>query len=294
LDALRAAQGVAGAAAAPAGPVAAAAHTPEQRRDQTESNVEDTAALERALVLQGGGVLPAKAVEAEPGVFYVYDSPAGGERRDTFGTALTVRLGLPFAAQADLSLPYVLRDDWTRHGVSAGIGDVRLGLTKRLFGKAEQATAVFVRGEWRLPTGDVKKTPPTGFGQHGLRVELTATAQQEPFVFFGNLSYAWNLGTAHLADGTRLDTGDVVGGRIGAVLAATPDVSLVGALSFHSTGRDRLAGGLVSATDRARGALELGATTILGRNLFLDLDAEIGITRDAPDLAVSVSLPYRF
>jgi len=297
LQALRQQRGVtADGAGRQTAPVAEAGATRAGDRDTRRGSKGDdsAAALERALLLRGGGILPPGVVEAVPEFFYVYDEPIRGVRRDTFGTALTTRLGLPRSTQADLTVPFIVRDHQSNYGNSSGVGDVRVGLTKQLLSDYEHGTMLFVRGEWRAPTGSIKKRPPTGFGQDGARVVLTVTKQDDPLVLFGNVSHTWNLGSARLSNGMRLDSGNVFGGRFGAFLAATPDTSLLAAISLNSSDSDRIDDRIVAATDRLRGSIEFGITNIISRNLFIDLNADIGFTRAAPDLVLSFSLPYRF
>jgi hypothetical protein len=261
---------------------------------QARDSDEDAGALERALVLEGGGVLAPGQVEVVPELSFVHQDSVGGARRDTLGSAITTRLGLPWLMQGDVTVPFVIRDHWRTYGNSSGIGDVRLGLTKQLVGGHARTVALFLRGEWRLPTGSARKVPPTGFGQHGAQIELTATKQDDPVVLFGNLSYRWNLGTTRLGGGVTLDSGDIYGGRLGALLAATSDTSLLAAFALYASDEDRVSGRSIGEPGRVLGSLELGVATILARNLFLDTNATLGFTRAAPDFTLFVSLPYRF
>jgi hypothetical protein len=38
----------------------------------------------------------------------------------------------------------------------------------------------------------------------------------------------------------------------------------------------------------------IGAATVLGRNVLLDISAEVGLTNDAPDYAARGAIPIRF
>jgi hypothetical protein len=275
------------AAFAPARPA-----TPEgSGRDEDEVLAS---ALESALVRQGGRVLSRGTVEVEPELSYFYDEPARGQRRDNYGAALTVRLGLPWSMQAELRVPYIINDRWTGVGTASGVGDVRVGLTKELLAEREWRPSLLAFAQWRTTTGDINSSPPTGFGQNALQLGLTAVKRQDPIVLFGSLFYTANLGSALLRSGSRLDSGDVIGGRLGAFLAVTPDTSLLLAASANSFSADRFDGVRSAASDRLRGVLEIGAVTTIGRGLFLNITAGIGVTPAAPNFALTVSIPYRF
>ena len=73
-----------------------------------------------------------------------------------------------------------------------------------------------------------------------LQFGITASKRQDPLVLFGSVSYIANLGTAHLRSGSRVNAGDVFGGRLGAFLAATPDTSLLLAIAANSFSADRV------------------------------------------------------
>ena len=251
-------------------------------------------ALETALVRQGGRVLSQGAIEVEPELSYFYDEPVRGQRRDTFDAALTARVGLPWATQVELRLPYVLSDRWTGVGTSSGIGDIRLGLTNELVSEREWIPALLAFAQWRTTTGDINRNPPTGFGQNAVQVGLTTVKRQDPIVLFGSLSYTANLGSAHLRSGSRRDLGDIFGGRLGTFLSVTPDTSLMLAVTADSFSATRVNGQRVTTSDRLEGVLEIGAATTIGRDLFLNVTTGIGVTPAAPNFSLIVSVPYRF
>jgi hypothetical protein len=260
-------------------------------------NEEDelATALESSLVRQGGAVLSSGTIEFEPELSYFYDEPNTGTRRDGFGTALSLRFGLPAAMQAELYVPYVIRDRQAGiDSTTSGLGDVSLGLTKQLAKDQDGMPALLVFGRWRTTTGDIDRAMPTGFGQHALQVGLTATKRMDPTLLFGSVSYTTNLGTAHLRNGTRLNAGNVFGARLGANLAATPDTSFYWGVSYNSSSADHFNGERVDLTDRARGYLEMGSTTVIAYGKFLNLGVAFGVTPAAPKLSVTASLPIRF
>jgi hypothetical protein len=81
---------------------------------------------------------------------------------------------------------------------------------------------------------------------------------------------------------------------VGAFLSVTPDTSLSLAVSANSYAADRFDTLRSATSDRLRGVVEIGSATTIGRNLFLNVTAGIGVTPAAPDFALTISVPYRF
>src|SRR5204862_535446 len=98
-----------------------------------------------------------------PGFDYLYSEPRGG-RRDTAMSSLTVRAGLPWALQAEITVPYVVYDRQTGSRVVSNLGDLQLGLTKQLVAEREFLPELLVTGRWKSRSGDSRSTPPTGIG----------------------------------------------------------------------------------------------------------------------------------
>lgn len=276
--------------ASPVVPVA----TPEKKTADSRQDDELLGALESSLVRQGASVLARGVVELEPELSYFYDEPDRERRRDNTGLALTTRVGLSDSVQADLRLPYVIRDQWSGVGHSSGWGDVRLGLTAELRRERDNAPGFLAFAQWRTTTGDIDRTPPTGFGQNALQFGVSVIRRQDPVVLFGSLSYTSNLGHAQLRDGNRLDAGNVFGGRLGAYLAATPDTSFYLGIAVNSSAADHFNSRRIDESDRLRGVVELGTSTAIGQGKFLNLSAGFGVTPAAPKFFLSASIPIRF
>jgi hypothetical protein len=196
--------------------------------------------------------------------------------------------------QAEVRFPYSLSDRLTETGSSSGIGDIRLGLTKQLVAERDWVPAILAFGQWRTSTGDVNRSPSTGYGIDALQFGLSGAKRQDPIVLFGSLAYTTALGSATLRTGQRYEPGDIFGGRLGAFLAATPNTSLMLAVSANSFSADRYNEIANAASDRLQGVVEMGAVTTLGRGLFLNVTAGIGITPAAPNFTLAISVPYRF
>jgi hypothetical protein len=55
-----------------------------------------------------------------------------------------------------------------------------------------------------------------------------------------------------------------------------------------------MGGGPVTGSDQLAASLSLGVATVLQQNMLLDVGVSVGLTEDAPDFGVAVSLPIRF
>jgi hypothetical protein len=258
------------------------------KEDRPTDAAEDlTQALERALVVQGGSLLPAWTVQIQPELAYTY-SERDDQRRDTFVSSVTLRSGLPWELQAELFVPYVAYDRLREMGSSSDLGDINLGLSKRLLREAEYVPELLVTARWKTTTGKDGGQVPTGTGAHAIQATVTAVKSKEPIVLFATPSYI------HQFASDDTDYGDIVGIRLGLLLAATPDTSLILDVDVNSSFATRVGGFEIDDSDRVSGVIELGLATILTRNTFLNITAGIGFTSAAPDFRLATSLPITF
>jgi hypothetical protein len=272
-------------------------------------------ALERTLVEEGALLLPFGKVEIQPSVTFERSDSSfpivaiqngstliGDQeiRRNELTSALDLRVGLPLDAQLELGLPYqwaqqstvtsvggrpLDEDDVTGHG----FGDLSVGFAKTLLREQGYAPDIVARLRWDSATG---KREDNGVGLGGgfneLTGQLVASKRQDPLVFVGSLSYETTF------ENDDLDPGDEFGFTLGTVLAASPETSLRFLLDQRFVDDFQVDGQPVRGSDQVMSTLSIGAASILGRGVLLDLAAGVGLTNDAPDYSVSVSLPIRF
>jgi hypothetical protein len=295
-------------------PAAAVPTAPQARPEVVD---EDPArAIERALVREGGLVLPRGAWEIEPQLRYVHRSSGGlrlstqdgqpvlgdqVERQDTFEPSLALRVGLPWATQMEVRLPYVVeRRTLATIGVAqqteraTGVGDLDIALTRQLLVERPRTPGVLGTLDYRSTTGGsaVAGGLAPGAGYPSLLAALTAVKRLDPMVFFGTLSHTRNF--AFDQGSLRIDPGDATGMRVGAALAASPETSLRLAFDLARVGQLRAAEGAVAGSQLTIGVMEVGASTLLTPRMLLSVQAGIGLTRDAPDFRLTVALPVRF
>lgn len=276
---------------------------------------ESVRALERALVREGGLVLPPGAVELEPRLQYTYRGSdalgiveLGGlaqvaqqdVKRNELEASLGIRVGLPWSAQAELRLPYAwLHQSRAIGGTQSeserksGVGDIELGLAKQLLTERGARPSVLASLNWKTTTGEHelgRLSPGSGFQQW--QGALTAVKRQDPLVFLGSLSYSAVLERSR--NGSEVDPGDALGFKGGALLAASPETSLRVGLELSRFSRTEVGGVGVPGSDATVALLELGFASLLSSRTLLDVQLAVGLTPDAPDFRLRLALPIRF
>lgn len=288
---------------------------PSQAPGQFEVDEEAAErALERTLVVQGALLLPFGLAEFQPSFSYARNElddlnlfiqqgvPILVEqdvRRNALTGDLFLRFGLPFDSQVEFGIPYQFIDSTEvneislvgRNAVSSdssGFGDFRLGLAKGLLREGLWWPSLIGRVTWDTDTGETNARNPLGSGFNELTGSLTATKRQDPLVFIGSASYTTSF------EANRINPGDELGFSVGALLAASPETSL--RLILNQTFADKLEvdGRRIDGTDRVIANLSFGASSIVGHGKFLDFTASTGLTDQASEYSVGVTLVVRF
>jgi hypothetical protein len=271
-------------------------------------------ALERTLVQTGALLLPPGKIEVEPSFSYTRredDAPTfvfqdgstfAGEterRRDEFEAGLAMRLGLPFDSQLELNIPYRYVDQSSvtsigfgaqdeTSGSGSAFGDVSVGLAHTLLRERGWLPDLVGRVRWDTDTGErVDDGVALGGGFNEISGSMTAIKRQDPLAFVGSISYE----TAFESDG--IDPGDELGFALGAFLAASPETSLRFVFDQRFIDEVEVGGQQIEGSDQTIGTLTLGASSVLGRGVLLDLAGSVGLTDDGPDYSLLISLPIR-
>jgi hypothetical protein len=290
---------------------------------------EDAAerALERTLVQTGALLLPFGLAEIQPYVNYVrFENDGSALLRNAEGDVVTVantqnrrnnieagifsRVGLPFGAQAELSIPATIINTSNVIGIinretahtTYALGDVRVGLAKTLLRESDWLPDIVGRITWDTDTGKLQSfntTSPGGLavGTSGLTTSssfnelifsATALKRQDPLAFTSTISYRKSF----KKDG--IEPGDVYSLTLGATLAASPQTSLSLGIQQSLIGNTRIFNHSIPGTDAISSVLTFGASSIIGRSLFFSTMAGIGLTKQSPDYFISVAVPLRF
>jgi hypothetical protein len=273
-------------------------------------------ALERTLVQEGVLLLPFGQVEIEPGFTYTRrdgDVPTfvtvGGNtfvgeqrvKRNEFETTAALRVGLPFDSQIEVSVPYNYTDQEVTTSIGGapqssnsengnGVGDVSVGLAKTLLQEgASWWPDLIARVTWDTGTGKTRDSGVfLGGGFNELAGSLSAVKRQDPLAFVGTVSYSKTF------EHDNIEPGDELGFALGTVLAASAETSL--SFFFNQTFADdsKIDGDRINGSDQVISTFNIGAATILQQNVLLSITGEVGLTDDAPDYAVGISVPIRF
>ncbi len=283
-----------------------ALRAPESRAPVIEpDSPEATTAIEEALVSRGLILLPSGAFRVTPRFTWVHSgSDNYRDRSDSYIGSLGGQAGLPWGMAFSASIPYTHRN--TSIGSNSGVGDLVLELAKKLNNETQHLPSFVAALSYSHDNGDDAFEPvPISYGFRSVAGSLSALKRLDPVALYGGLAYSHAYSKHVRADNLlgerpfsgRIAPGDSWAYRLGASLAATPDISLDASLSgafiegadIHSsaTGKRTLSRATIAS-------LNLGATFMLSRDLALQLSASAGATDDSPDYSFSVALPYRF
>jgi len=165
-------------APAPGAPLLAQPAPPARAAEPQISEEELGRALEATLLQRHVLVLPPWSLQLTPDAFYEHQRTSGltavqvggvtgvatqDVRVDAAGTDLTLRLGLPAEAQAELVIPYeyervrTVLGGTTQASTISGLGDIQIGLTKQILEEREGRPGLLASFAWKTTTG---KTAP--------------------------------------------------------------------------------------------------------------------------------------
>jgi len=250
--------------------------------------------------------------------------------REFFLAALSTRYGLTPRMEVEFKVPYVYRSESTTarplatpsaadsvfDNDGSGLGDVELGLRYQL--NVGSATRPFYVASLRLktttgkgpfevdtynplPGATLQRELPTGTGFYALQPAITALLPSDPAVFFGTLSYTWNIKDdvdERDASGNRIgeyDPGDAFNFNFGIGLALNERSSFSVGYEHNVVFEDKLNGEEVPLSQRFHiGRILFGYSYQLSRRANFNLTLGAGITDDAPDVTLTARLPIMF
>ena len=145
---------------------------------------------------------------------------------------------------------------------------------------------------------------PTGSGFYSLQPSLTWLFPSDPAVLFGSISYLHSFKRTDVSrlvlDGVReplgtIEPGKIFGVNFGIGLALNEKASLSLGYDHSSVGRTRQNGVTVPGSVRTQlGTLLMGFSYRLSKDRSLNVSVGAGLTRDTPDVSISVRLPMTF
>lgn len=276
-------------------------------------------------VRTGSNRLTFRGVEIVPGINLGLIE-AGDADRDSVIGSLAARYGLTDRLEIEARIPYVYRHDRITTVAAAD-----QALTRTLELDANDIGDVEVSGRYQLNSGNdgwpifvagLRVKSDTGVGPYDVEFDKFAVAQglatgsgfwatelgvtmlypSDPAVIYGGLSYLHSFGrginkqiSENLIVG-NVDPGDGLSASIGFGLALNPKFSVSFGYSHHYIfpTDTELNGVTQSSNSLSIGALQMSLSYRLNQRFTLINSFEFGVTSDAPDMRLTVRVPYTF
>lgn len=150
-------------------------------------------------------------------------------------------------------------------------------------------------------TPGLQRELPTGSGFYGLQPGITWLFPSDPAVFFGSLSYLYSFERSNIMRNTTsgpeplgtIRPGGIFGFNFGMGLSINDKTSLSLGYDHASIGKTRQNGQPTNLAVRTQlGTMLLGFSYRLDPKRSLNLSLGVGVTRDAPDLTLTLRVPY--
>jgi hypothetical protein len=235
---------------------------------------------------------------------------------NTYTPAVTTRYGLTNRLELQLYVPYVFRDDSAAvsslnvddsqarvfNADASHLGDVQFGLRYQ-FNMPAGGGPIFIGG--LQAKSDTGKDPfhvstdasgyatelPTGTGFWSIQPSLTAIMPSDPVVFFGSASYIYNFERSY--HGTKWDPGNTIGFNLGMGFSMNENMSFSLGYGHSIIDKTRANGHVLSNSQTTTlGSLLFGASYKLSDRVNLNFSVEAGLTEDAPDVQLTLRVPF--
>ena len=264
-------------------------------------------ALERSLTVEGALLLPAGVLEFDTGITFIRQEDATSgffmENNQTFPSEVELnsdilsaniglRLGLPWDSQLEMGLPYRFRKSEVLTKVNFEIKNVRTSELDKALGDASIGLAkTFLRERLWLPDLVGRMTWDTdsgeGDGFHEFSGSLTGIKRQDPVTFIGGLSYQHSLKNKDIQPGAGISA------NFSSLIGLSPETSMRFSISGFYQRETEFDGKVLLGSKRKIATFSIGGSTLLFPGTLLNLSFGIGLTDDADDFSVTVSLPIR-
>lgn len=272
-------------------------------------------ALERTLVATGALLVPFGQAEVQPTFNYTRTEqddlaqvqfgssilfPTEKVKRDELTGTLNLRAGLPWNSQLEFGLPYNYANEQrvlsigslgrqTKDRSGSAFGDLSVGLAKTVVTESGWRPDLIARLTYDSNTGQKRSNNVAldgGISQ--LIGEIDLLKRQDPLAFVASGFYSKTF------EDNGYNPGDEFGATIGAFLAASPATSLRFQMQQTFVDDLKINNQVVNDSNRVQGLMVIGASSILGQGILLDVSGGIGLTNDAPDFFMQIALPIRF
>tara|TARA_R110002012_G_scaffold180426_1_gene346248 strand:- start:722 stop:2047 length:1326 start_codon:yes stop_codon:yes gene_type:complete len=242
-------------------------------------------------------------------------------KRHSFIGSISARYGITERWEVDLKVPYLARSDSQRSrpvsvGVSEdeifnadghGLGDIEVS-TRYQLNNPKDGGPIFVANlVATIPTGTspfdvefMQSTPgavfptelPTGSGYVSIQPSVTAIYATDPGVFFGNLSYGYNMDTDEEVG--NVDPGDSAGISFGLGVSLNERASMSLSYSHKHVLKSKINDIKIDGSQLDIGQLIIGYSFRYSPSTNVSLSLAIGVTDDAQDTRLNFRLPVTF
>jgi len=312
--------------AAGEGPIAAEGAEPEEVG--TEKKTERQYSAERVILEEQRGVLlPAGQLVVQPGFqftnvgrnlvdvsgFFPIPGLIFGRietasiNRNFYTTSLDLRYGVHRRAEFEVTVPYTWRADRSETDLGgpnervtgirdSGIGDLTFGVNTQLLYQRKWWPDTVLNLLARAPTGtdpfDVHGNELAfGTGTWGFNGGITMVRSLDPAVIYGSLRYLWDV--ERNTNGLDVDLGDGFEYTAGLAFSLNERLAFTTSLQHTILGRARINGDKIAGSDINAARLFLGGSYRMTETMTANLALGIGLTDDAPDFSIELSLPLR-
>lgn len=250
---------------------------------------------------------------------------ASKAERDTIVGTAAFRYGISRRLEAEVRVPFLSRNDNIEVVQQRDIGIVRqLKLAEDNLGDIElnfryQLNRVRpLRPIWlaqlRIKSDTGKSPYEVGFDEFGVATGLATGSgfwavqpgisfllPSDPVVIFGGASYLWNIRRdvkARIGDAVIgvVDPGDAISANLGFGFALNPRFSY--SLGYRHSYIVPTKSAIGDTTQRSSrltvGQLSLGLSYRITQRQTLNVSFTIGVTKDAPDVGISIRMPFEF
>ena len=225
--------------------------------------------------------------------------------RHTFITEYAVKNNLT----ANCSIPFVYKYDKTGSDSSldeSDVGNISLGLQWQPVKMQTGWPAAIFFLNYSLDTGsspyeiDPNRELSTGDGFDSITLGVSLSKAIDPLVAFGSISYSYNDDVTEIGGGSRLkkvETGDDISFSLGFGYALSYNVSMN--MQYQHTYRLRTRLNWANGTETnlstsTSSMFNIGTSWRLSPKKTFHFTLGIGLTNDAPDLALTLRLPFTF
>jgi len=244
--------------------------------------------------------------------------------RDLYQAAVTARYGITDRLEVELKIPYIYRDDrisfiipqvdpdtqLTQDVDGDGIGDIEFGLHYQINSGLNDWPIFIGNLRYKSTTGkgpfDVDRGAngletelATGSGFHAIEPSVTILYPNDPVVFFGNFGYLFHLPDdvdKTFNDQTigEVDPGDAFRMSLGMAYSINERSSFTLGYKHDFIGETttEVNGVELSSSTLSVGSLLLGYSYQINDYSSANLNFELGVTDDAPDVLMTLRVPF--